>query len=57
MKKEYEAPKAEKLEFAYYEVVVASGCGGIYKKFTHEFEGCHSVETDEWVNPYGNGAH
>lgn len=27
MKKEYEAPKAEKLEFAYSEVVTASGQG------------------------------
>ncbi|MBR3428751.1 MAG: hypothetical protein IKG87_01505 [Clostridia bacterium] len=26
MKKEYEAPKAEKVEFNYSEVVVASGC-------------------------------
>lgn len=30
MKKEYEAPKAEKVEFNYSEAVVASGCGNFH---------------------------
>lgn len=56
MKKAYEAPKAEKMEFDYTESVTASGScsGGIFRKFTHGYENCHEQETDIWVNPYGN---
>ena len=37
MKKDYEAPKAEKMEFNYSEMVVASSCNsGITKYYTDE---------------------
>ena len=59
MKKTYETPKAEKLEFDYSNTVAASGArsgcsGGIYRAFTHGYSNCHERETDIWVNPYGN---
>lgn len=52
MRKEYEAPKAEKMEFNYLESVVASGCGGVWREYTDGFEGCKSKETEHWINPY-----
>ena len=58
MKKMYEAPKAEKLEFDYTETVTASGgqkcSGGIYRMFIEKYENCREKSTDVWVNPYGN---
>ena len=57
MKKKYEAPKAEKLEFDYKETVTASNgscSGGIYRMFVENYTNCHEKETEVWVNPYGN---
>lgn len=57
MKKEYESPKAEKLEFNYADTVTASGgkcSGGIYRMYTHGYDNCREKETEVWVNPYGN---
>ena len=57
MKKQYEAPKAEKLDFDYTQsVTAASGTcsGGIYRMFVEKYENCREKETDVWVNPYGN---
>ena len=54
MKKEYEAPKAEKLEFDYSETVVASGCGGSYRKHVDKYEGCRETPTDEWVHNFAD---
>ena len=37
MRKEYQVPKAEKMEFSYSETVVASGtivCGSVMRRFT-----------------------
>ena len=43
MKKNYEAPKAEKMEFNYSEAVVASGTAcDWYTTFTQQQEGCYS---------------
>ena len=59
MKKGYEVPKAEKLEFNYSEGVAASsGCGGIYQQYTDKYEGCDIKPTGIWVHPfsdYSNG--
>ena len=57
MKKEYEAPKAEKLEFDYSDAVTASGTqcsGGIYQMYTHGYTNCHEQSTQVWVGAYGN---
>lgn len=46
MKKNYEAPKAEKMEFDYSEAVVASGCsGGVTKDYINVPVGCDETET------------
>ncbi len=43
MKKEYEAPKAEKMEFNYSEAVVASGTCDWEKIKTQSYEGCEET--------------
>lgn len=53
MKKKYEAPAMEKLEFNYSEIVTASN-GGIYQKYTDQHYGCNETPTDIWVNPFSN---
>lgn len=56
MKKEYEVPKAEKLEFDYSEGITASnGCGGIYQKFTEATSGCNT-KPGEWFLPFSDTA-
>ena len=58
MKKEYEAPKAERMDFDYTDAVVASACkGGIYQMYTDKFTGCRQKETDVWVGGYGTNEH
>ncbi len=54
MKKDYEAPKAEKLEFNYSEVVTASGCGGIYQEYKDDGEGCNKTPTGNWTGAYSS---
>ena len=57
MKKVYVNPKAEKLEFNYSEVVVASaGCGGIYQEYTETGYGCDKTPTGRWVHPFSDAA-
>ena len=58
MKKEYEAPKAEKMTFNYSEEVIASGgCGGEYREYTNNYTGCRTTPTDNWVNPFAAEDH
>lgn len=54
MKKQYEAPKADKMEFNYAETVVASNahCDWFYTKTQGE-EGCFDVQLKQW-NEYGS---
>ena len=55
MKKAYESPKAEKMEFDYSEVVVASGkkCdGGITIDYVEGYSGCREREKQTY-NEYG----
>ena len=57
MKKVYETPKAEKLDFDYTETVTASqgGCsGGIYRMFVENYTNCRETSTEVWVGAYGN---
>ncbi|MBR0512937.1 MAG: hypothetical protein IJK06_01645 [Clostridia bacterium] len=55
MKKEYEVPKAEKLEFNYSEGVTASSsCGGAFQKYTDGGYNCQTTPTGEWSNPYSD---
>ena len=56
MKKEYVAPKAEKMDFHYSETVVASsaGCGGSYQKHVDAYDGCRETPTDEWTHDYSS---
>lgn len=52
MKKEYENPKAEKMEFDYSEVVVASRCGGgVTIDYVNEAYGCDTTPVKTY-NPY-----
>lgn len=57
MRKEYESPKAEKVEFDYKEVVVASACdsGVSYTKENHG-SSCSDVpvENSDWYGPKAN---
>ena len=54
MKKEYECPKAEKMEFDYTEAVVASACkGGAFEKLNEDGYGCITYHTGEYSDPYG----
>ena len=49
MKKEYDAPKAEKLEFNYSETVVASGTAcDWFITHTQVLEGCTDVAVKSW---------
>lgn len=49
MKKEYDAPKAEKMEFNYSETVVASATAcDWFKTITQQEQGCSEVTTNEW---------
>ena len=49
MKKEYESPKAEKMEFNYSETVTASS-GHKYQLYVDGHTGCRDTPTDKWVN-------
>ena len=54
MKKEYENPKAEKMEFDYSEAVVASGCsGGITVDYIDGYTDCGDTPVKKY-NGYGN---
>ena len=55
MKKEYEAPRAEKMNFNYTEAVVAStGCsGGSQEICTHDGYGCNSTHTGVYTSLSG----
>ncbi len=54
MKKEYVAPKAEKMEFQYSETVVASsvGCGGAYQLYNETYGGCNETPTGKWSHEF-----
>ena len=47
MKKKYETPQVEKIEFDYSETIVASE-GQAYQRYTHDGEGCNEHATGEW---------
>ena len=50
MKKEYESPKAEKMEFNYSETVVASGgCRWYITESDWNYVGCTEVTIKTWV--------
>lgn len=51
MKKEYESPKAEKMEFNYSETVVASGsgCGWRITKGDYNYVGCEEITLKTWA--------
>ena len=54
MKKAYEGPRAEKTEFDYSEVVVASGCsGGVTIKYINNGYGCDTTPI-EVIDPYSS---
>ena len=54
MKKTYEAPKAEKMEFDYSEAVVASGCnGGVTIDYVNGYTNCGETPVKTY-NGYGN---
>lgn len=55
MKKNYEAPKAEKMEFNYSETVVASGCDNTttYTKSNNEPH-CSQIEVEYIIADNGN---
>ncbi len=59
MKKRYEVPKAERVEFDYKDVVVASGgkCGSGYTVDYSQEEpsGCNSVASEPYNNYSQNG--
>ena len=46
MKKTYEAPKAEKLEFDYTDTVTASGLE--LQEYVNGYKGCNETATDNW---------
>lgn len=48
MKKEYETPRVEKMEFNYSETVVASQ-GHSYRLYTDKPYGCHATPTDDYI--------
>ena len=49
MKKGYEAPKAEKMEFNYSDAVVASGTScDWFITHTQAFEGCEDTQVKSW---------
>ena len=50
MKKAYEAPKAEKVEFDYTEVVATSASHGCkYRLYIEGDSGCNKTPTDIWI--------
>ena len=51
MKKEYESPKAEKMEFNYSDTVVASGsgCGWRITKGDYNYVGCEEITITTWA--------
>lgn len=57
MKKEYNAPKVEKIEFEYSETVVASGngCGGMYELYVDGYDNCNTTPTGQWVGGFSAG--
>ena len=48
MKKEYETPRVEKMEFNYSETVVASQ-GHAYRLYTDNYFGCRTKPTDDYI--------
>ena len=56
MKKEYKAPKVERMEFNYSDTVVASGCGNTttYSQTNAEGEYCQSKIYYHYVADNGN---
>ena len=48
MKKKYETPQVEKIEFDYSETVAAS-TGYILRKYTDKYYKCKETETDVWI--------
>ena len=48
MKKKYETPQVEKMEFDYSETVVASTIGYSYQLYTDKYEGCQITPTGKW---------
>ncbi len=50
MKKAYESPKAEKMEYNYSETVVASGtgCGWRITKGDYNYVGCEEKTFETW---------
>lgn len=49
MKKAYEAPKAELMEYDYSDTVTASS-GHKYRLYTNSYYGCREVPTDTWID-------
>ena len=47
MKKEYQAPRADKMDFVYSETVTASN-GDSYREYVDGEEGCRETPTDNW---------
>ena len=47
MKKKYEAPQVEKIEFDYSETVVASE-GRAYELYTQNYDGCNDYATGQF---------
>ena len=48
MKKEYLAPRADKMEFEYSEAITASTSGKSYQEFINGEYGCDDTPTDNW---------
>ena len=49
MKKEYVAPRADKMEFNYTDNVTASGGNGwTLREYIHNYTGCRETETNNW---------
>ncbi|MBR6165922.1 MAG: hypothetical protein IKQ45_08365 [Clostridia bacterium] len=49
MKKEYEAPKAEIVQFNYTETVLASK-GNAYQLYVDKYYACNDSATNKWYN-------
>lgn len=50
MKRKYETPQVEKIEFDYSDVVTASGQGHKYRLYTDSYYACRETPTDIWVD-------
>lgn len=48
MKKAYEAPRADKMEFNYVDNVTASNQGWSLREYVHGYQGCRETATDNW---------